>query len=194
MSDLCHRRETCRLCGSRKLTLAFKLTPTPPANAFVAEDKLNVAQVCFPLDLFFCEDCAHVQLLDVVDPKALFEDYVYVSGTSPVFVAHFKDYAADILERFNPPKDGLPEENLVVDIGSNDGTLLKFFKESGMRVLGVDPAKEIARRACQDGVETITGFFTPDMATRIAKEKGRAAIITANNVFAHIDDLTSGSC
>jgi len=185
LSDLCHRRETCRLCGSGNLVPAFKLTPTPPANAFVTADKLNEKQECFPLDVFFCNDCAHVQLLDVVDPKALFENYVYVSGTSPVFVAHFCDYAADLLKRFAPsPK------SLAVDIGSNDGTLLKFFKEAGMRVLGIDPATDIARRAAEDGIETIAGFFTPDQALRIREKHGRAAIITANNVFAHIDDLT----
>lgn len=173
------------MCGSGNLVLAFKLTPTPPANAFVPADKLGEEQECFPLDVFFCNDCAHVQLLDVVDPGALFENYVYVSGTSPIFVAHFRDYAADLLRRFTPPP-----QSLVVDIGSNDGTFLKFFKEAGMRVLGIDPAKDIARRAAEDGIETIAGFFTPDQALRIREKYGRAAVIAANNVFAHIDDLT----
>lgn len=186
LSDICQRRKTCRLCGSEKLLLVFQLAPTPPANAFVAKDKLAAAQPCFPLDVFFCEDCAHVQLLDVVDPETLFKDYVYVSGTSPVFVNHFKDYANDLLRQIQPPA-----ASLVLDIGSNDGTLLKFFKERGMRVLGIDPAREIARRATADGIETIADFFTPDLALRIRREKGQAAIITANNVFAHIDDLLS---
>ena len=83
---LYHRRDKCRLCDSTQLTEVVSLTPTPPANAFVAEAALNEKQPSFPLDVFFCEDCAHVQLLDVVDPELLFANYVYVSGTSPVFV------------------------------------------------------------------------------------------------------------
>lgn len=184
LHNVCHRRKTCRLCGSEKLVLVFKLAPTPPANAFVTKDKLAAAQECFPLDVFFCETCAHVQLLDVVDPEVLFKDYVYVSGTSPVFVNHFKDYADDLVTRYRPESD-----SLALDIGSNDGTLLGFFKERGMRVLGIDPAATIARRANDKGIETIAGFFSPALARRIRQEKGQAFIVTANNVFAHIDDL-----
>jgi len=183
MTENCRRRTTCRLCGSKDLTLAFALTPTPPANAFVADPKTE--QEAFPLDVFFCESCAHVQLLDVVDPKVLFENYVYVSGTSPVFVRHFKDYAHDVLARFTPAKGCL-----VVDIGSNDGTLLSGFLEEGCRVQGIDPAKEIARQATEAGIETIAAFFTPALADTIVAAKGKAAVVTANNVFAHIDDLS----
>lgn len=162
----------------------MSLTPTPPANAFVAPEDRDKRQAVYPLDVFFCETCAHVQLLDVVDPAQLFEDYVYVSGTSPVFVRHFQDYARDVMARFRPP-----EGSLVVDIGSNDGTLLKFFKGAGLAVLGIDPATQIAARATASGIETIPGFFTDDMARRIAAERGRASVVTANNVFAHMDDI-----
>ena len=93
MSELCKRRNTCRLCNKANLKLAFSLEPTPPANAFVSKQKILINQDCYPLDVFFCKDCKHVQLLDVVDSKILFEDYVYVSGTSPVFVKHFEEYA-----------------------------------------------------------------------------------------------------
>ncbi len=133
-----------------------------------------------------CDACAHVQLLDVVDPKVLFESYVYVSGTSPVFVRHFQDYAADIIARL-PPAPGA----LAVDIGSNDGTLLGFFKEAGLRVLGIDPARDIARDASARGIETLPVFFTPDLAREIRAERGAAAVVTANNVFAHADDLAA---
>ncbi|MDO8607485.1 MAG: class I SAM-dependent methyltransferase [Phaeospirillum sp.] len=180
-----HRRDTCRLCGGKRLSLVVQLAPTPPANAFVAAAELTVAQERFPLDVFFCEDCAHVQLLDVVDPRVLFEHYVYVSGTSPVFVKHFEDYAAFVMDRFKPVAGGL-----VLDIGSNDGTLLSFFQKAGMTVLGVDPAQEIAAAATAGGVETICGFFGADMAAEIAAGRGKAQVITANNVFAHIDDLS----
>ena len=125
-----------------------------------------------------------MQLLDVVDPAVLFENYVYVSGTSPLFVRHFEDYAAFVIEDYAPAPG-----SLVFDIGSNDATLLKAFKKSGHRVLGVDPAKDIAARATAEGVETINGFFSPAMAEDIRTKHGPAAVITANNVFAHIDDL-----
>ncbi|MDP6773968.1 MAG: hypothetical protein QGI63_06830, partial [Rhodospirillales bacterium] len=138
----CHRRGTCRLCGGGELELVLGLAPTPPANAFVGEEAVGEPQQVFPLDVFLCRDCSHLQLLDVVDPVHLFENYVYVSGTSPVFVDHFRRYADDVIDRMAPPEDGL-----VVDIGSNDGTLLRFFKERGRRVLGIDPARDVAAAA-----------------------------------------------
>jgi SAM-dependent methyltransferase len=184
LNALCHRRNTCRLCEGRDLERVLSLTPTPPANAFVAGDALEVSQPIFPLDLHFCRTCAHVQLLDVVAAAALFEDYVYVSGTSPVFVEHFRRYAADIVGRSRHDP-----ESLAVDVGSNDGTLLTFFEEHGFRVLGVDPAREIAAAASARGVETWPVFFTHEIAHRIRAERGPASVITANNVFAHVDDL-----
>jgi len=182
--NLYHRRKTCRLCGGRRLTLVLGLAPTPPANAFVSRDELDKPQPRFPLDVFFCEDCHHVQLLDVVSPSVLFENYVYVSGTSPSFVAHFESYARGILDQFKPPPG-----SLVVDIGSNDGTLLRFFQQAGMRVLGVDPARNIAEEATRKGIKTLPAFFSPKLAADIRAEHGAATVITANNVFAHIDDL-----
>lgn len=179
-----HRRADCRLCGGESLELVLALTPTPPANAFVPKSELGVKQSCFPLDVHQCADCGHVQLLDIVDPGAMFADYVYVSGTSPVFVDHFRRYAESVIADF-----GLRTGDFVVDIGSNDGTLLGFFKSAGMRVLGVDPAKTIAQRARDAGIETRTAFFTPELARDIRAEYGAAALVTANNVFAHADDL-----
>lgn len=180
------RRTHCQLCGSNELTLILSLEPTPPANAFVLANALEEEQECFPLDVFHCEDCHHTQLTDVVDPEALFGNYVYVSGTSPAFVSHFEDYATTVIERFTPPGDGL-----VVDIGSNDGTLLRFFQEAGMSVLGVDPARDIAAAASTTGIETLASFFTPALAREVVHERGKADVVTANNVFAHADDLKS---
>ena len=137
------------------------------------------------MDVYFCNECAHVQMMDVVNPETLFSSYVYVSGTSPVFVRHFESYAKDVVNRYKPAPD-----SLAVDIGSNDGTLLGFFKKSGLRTLGIDPAKEIAAQATANGIETLTAFFDIDVADQILADHGRASIVTANNVFAHADDLS----
>ena len=183
-AEVCRRRSTCRLCGSGDLELVFALVPTPPANAFVPAERKHEVQARFPLDVFFCRACTHVQLLDVVDPSILFENYVYVSGTSPVFVRHFQEYAEAMLRRLGSARD-----KLIVDIGSNDGTLLRFFATAGWRVLGIDPAREIAGAATALGIETLPEFLTPALANRIVLERGQASIVTANNVFAHVDDL-----
>ena len=181
---VCRRRADCRLCGSTALTQVLSLTPTPPANAFVASP--DAAQTCFPLDVMMCGECAHVQLAHVVDPEVLFADYVYVSGTSPSFVRHFEAYAKSMIE-FARLRPG----DLVLDIGSNDGTLLRVFQRAGMKVLGVDPAREIARSATAAGIETFGRFFTPGLAAEIRQTRGTARAITANNVFAHVDDLAA---
>ena len=186
MTKSYYHRSNCRLCGGSKLTSILKFKSTPPANSFITKEKIGIKQSCFPLELFFCNHCTHVQLLDVVDPTELFENYVYVSGTSQVFVNHFEKYVEYILTNF-PQKIG----SLVIDIGSNDGTLLKIFKQKGIDVLGIDPAKKIAEEASQNGIETIPAFFNLELSEYIKQNYGKASIITANNVFAHIDDLTS---
>jgi SAM-dependent methyltransferase len=177
-------RTSCRLCGATDLVEVLSLAPTPPANAFVSAQAVNDEQARFPLDLWFCRACTHLQLLDIVDPSVLFADYVYVSGTSPVFVAHFERYADEVSKRV-----GLVRDDLVVDIGSNDGSLLGFFQRAGQRVLGVDPARAIAKSASERGIETLCDFFSEELAAHIREKHGKARVITANNVFAHADDL-----
>ncbi len=178
------RRKSCRLCGGSELECVLSLQPTPPANAFVPKRLVGQRQPTYPLDVFLCRACGHVQLLDVVDARELFEQYVYVSGTSPVFVRHFENYAQSLISQFSPPSD-----SLVIDIGSNDGTLLGFFRDQGHSVLGVDPARAIAEKATMAGIETLPQFFTPELAREIRASRGLASMVTANNVFAHADDL-----
>ena len=114
----------------------------------------------------------------------MFEDYIYVSGTSPMFVRHFENFSRDMMVRTS-----LGTGDLVVDIGSNDGTLLRFFAEAGCRTIGIDPARNIARRATESGIETISEFLSVKLAQRIRDMSGLATLVTANNVFAHVDDL-----
>ena len=177
-----HVRETCRLCGSRDLTKVLELPPTPLANEFPTAP--NVDQEKFPLWLAACDSCAHVQLPVVVDPERLFRDYVYVSGTSPVFRDHFKRYADELCA------DYWLKDRLVVEIGSNDGTLLGYLKANGTKVLGIEPAEKIAKAAMADGIPSWPVFFTHDVADKIVAQQGHASLVVANNVFAHADDLT----
>lgn len=185
MSEQCSKRKNCRLCNSEKLCQCFKLEPTPPANAFVKKEHLDELQTTFPLDVYFCENCYHVQLLDIVDPKELFENYVYVSGTSSTFVNHFEEYSKFIIKNYLSGNS-----SFIVDIGSNDGTLLQFFKKNGCHILGVDPAKKIANNATKNGIETLPLFFDDKVSKMIQGKYGSVDVITANNVFAHIDNLT----
>ena len=178
------KKSDCRVCKKNNLQKVLSLGSMPPANAFLTKEGLSKPEPSFPLELDFCNDCGFVQLSDVVSPELLFKDYVYVSSTSPAFVEHFRSLAETVANRFS-----FPSNSLIVDIGSNDGILLRPFKKLGWKILGVDPAVKIAEMATKNGIETIAEFFDPEIAKKIAKERGRASIITATSVFPHIDDL-----
>jgi SAM-dependent methyltransferase len=173
------------MCDQERLRRVMELTPTPPGNTLVEVAELDKPEVQYPLELHFCESCTHVQLGHVVDPRILYQkDYLYVSGTSSEFVRHLEQYATEMVERFR-----LGRGSLVADIGSNDGTCLRFFQLAGMRVVGVDPATEIARRATEAGIETIPTFFSSSEAERLRALYGPAAFITSHNALAHVDQL-----
>ncbi len=177
-------KTTCRLCKSSGLEKFLDLGSQPPANAFLREEDFTKEQT-YPLVVARCTNpsCGFVQLAHVVDPETLFADYVYVSSTSPTFVRHFEEYAQRMHERLNLT------DALTLDIGSNDGVLVKPLKVLGAQALGIDPAKKIAEQATKEGLETIHGYFTKSFAIKLSGERGKAKLITANNVFAHIDDL-----
>jgi len=160
------------------------MRPSAIADHYVPEDRLAQTQPEYPLDLYLCLDCGHVQNIDVVDPSLLFRDYHYKTSSSLGLVEHYRRYATEVTA-----EAGAKPGALVVEIGSNDGSLLGFFKQQGLRVLGVDPAVQIAASATQSGVPTIPEFFTEALARRIVDEHGPAEIVAANNVFAHADDL-----
>jgi SAM-dependent methyltransferase len=178
-------RDTCRMCDGKDLTRVWSFGDTPLANSYLKPEQVGSVDEPFaPLTIFYCGDCHLVQMLDVVDPDVMFSNYLYVSSTSPKFVAHFEDYAKSLISRF-----GLDSDDLVVDVGSNDGVLLKPFKEAGVKILGIDPAQNLADMANADGIETIADYFTPEVAEKIVSSKGKARVIAANNVFAHTDDV-----
>jgi SAM-dependent methyltransferase len=174
----------CRLCGSADLTLAVPIRATPVADSYVDKTRIDEDQPLYPLDLYLCNGCGHVQLLDVVDPEFLFRDYIYSTSVSLGLVEHFRKYAADVVAKY-----GLKADVLAVDIGSNDGTLLRHLKGHGLRVCGVDPAVRIAQQATASGVPTIASFLTLGVADEIVRTHGQASLVTANNVFAHSDNL-----
>ena len=178
-------RDTCRLCGSRNLENVLPLTPTALCDAYVIRDHLNEVQDVYPLALFLCRDCGYIHLPYVVNPEVIYRDYIYVTTSSLGLSEHFGKYADEVTQRLNSKNGGL-----VIDIGSNDGTLLRYFKGRGMRVIGIEPAIEIARNATECGIETIPEFFNFALSDRIIHDHGHASIITVNNLFANIDDLT----
>lgn len=178
------RLNYCRICKNKNLKQIINLGSTPPANAFLKKTQLKSKEFFFPLKMNFCKRCGQLQLSHVVSPKLLFQDYVYVSSTSPIFIAHFEEYAKSLHKRLK-----LNKKSLVVDLGSNDGILLKPFKKLGVRVLGIDPAVKIAKKATKEGIETLPFFFNTKLAKKILKKYKPADIITANNVFAHIHDI-----
>lgn len=183
-SDQIKKAIKCRVCTKKTLVPVIDFGMSPLANAFLKKDQIDKPEYFYPLTVVFCESCGFIQLGHVVSPHLLFDDYVYVSSTSPVFVNHFKDFADTVVSRLK-----LSDKSLVVDIGSNDGILLKPLKEKGIRVLGVEPAAHIAKMAERDGIPTLADWFTIEVAKKIVKKEGHASIVTGTNVFAHIDDL-----
>tara|TARA_B100000315_G_scaffold78019_1_gene71378 strand:+ start:5917 stop:7152 length:1236 start_codon:yes stop_codon:yes gene_type:complete len=179
-----YQRDTCRLCQSKNLEVVLSLEPTPLCDAYVLAERLKEVQETYPLDLYLCRDCGYVHLTYVVDPENIYTDYLYVTTSSMGLADHFQLYSKEVLRRLNPISD-----SLIIDLGSNDGTLLSFFKKQGMRVLGIEPAREIATKTTNLGVETLPEFFTSEMADKIEEKYGFAKIITINNLFANIDDL-----
>lgn len=184
MSRHLTRRSTCRLCGNNRCELVVPMKASPIGDAYVTDKQRGDAQELFPLDLYLCRGCGHLQLLDVVDPALLFGEYTFATASSAGLVEHFRKYAAEAVGRFKPAPGAL-----VVEIGSNDGSLLRFFKDHGLAVLGIDPAREMVRRACNAGIDSLADYFTSALARKIRADRGPASLMAANNVFAHVDDL-----
>jgi SAM-dependent methyltransferase len=139
-----------------------------------------------PLELYHCRDCGHLQIVHIGNPEIQYRDYVYTTSISLGLREHFKSVAADIIA-----KRDLSPASFVVEIGSNDGTLLGAFKDQGLRVLGVDPATAIAKRATANGIETLPEFFNESIGEKIATGYAKADVIIANNMIANVDDLDS---
>jgi hypothetical protein len=177
------QRDACRACGNRRLEPFLSLGDTPLVNSFVRSAADAAREARFPLDAYVCPRCSLVQLLEVVHPEALFREYIYVSGTSDTIRAHNEEYARTVVELL-----GLGPDDLVVEIASNDGSLLHAFRRHGVLTLGVEPATNLARQAEASGIETVNLFFDGELARKLRVAYGRARVIAANNVLAHVDD------
>jgi len=173
------------MCKSSQLNQFLDLGFTPPADSFLRKEQLREPEVYYPLEVLSCSDCGLAQLSYVVSPEILYRhDYPYEASLTRMGRRHWDEFARSTTEAFD-----LGKQDLVVDVGSNVGVLLECFRSRGTRILGVDPASNIVRIAERRGVETINEFFNLDVAQFIARSEGQPTVVTATNVFAHIDDL-----
>ncbi len=159
------------------------LGSTALANSFLRAESEFASEQRYPLELFFCPTCSLVQLIDVVPAEQLFSNYIYVTGTSDTIAAHNQRYAEAVVELLR-----LGSEDLVVEVASNDGSLLRCFQSRRVRVLGVEPATNIAERAVRGGVPTLNRFFGHEEGKKLRSEIGAAKVVIGNNVLAHVDD------
>lgn len=178
--------DRCQVCGSRDLQPVIELCYSAPCDSLRTAAQMNAAESSYPLNLFRCRECGLVQIDYVVAPEELFfPDYPYRSGITETLKKNLHAIATHVSEGV-----GLKPGALVIDIGSNDGTILEGFKAHGMRVLGVEPTK-IANIAIASGIPTLNTFFSRQVAQGIVAEHGKAGLVTAANVFAHVDKLST---
>lgn len=176
--------KNCRLCGSDRIVVVLELKDTPLEDQFVREEAKEIEQPLYPLDVALCEACGYVHLPYLINPTSSYADYVYVSGVTVGLRDHFDQYAKAVVKNFRVPK-----ESLVIDLGSNDGSMLASFKSLGMEILGVEPATSIAGQANKRGLTTINAFFTNSVVEKILALHGKAGIITANYMYANVEDV-----
>jgi methylation protein EvaC len=166
----------CSLCQSRALTRFLDLGRQPLANKYPRQEQFADERF-FPLEVFFCEDCKNVQLGEMVPRKLMFEDYYYLSSVNGGLVRHFEAMAK-----------GLAEAKFVVDVGSNDGVLLRPLKALGVKALGVEPSLNVSKIANDEGLETLCAFFDNESAKKVLETHGAADVIVASSVFTHLED------
>ena len=175
---------TCQICNSKKLHTILDLGHQPLCSSLLTKEALNESEINYPLRMVWCEDCTGVQIDYCVEAKVVyFKDYTYRSGITKELVEYQVKISESLAEKYN-----LKKEDLAIDIGSNDGTLLSGFKKQGIRRLGVEPTN-IAKIANADGIETIQAFFDIKTSQKIKKKYGLASVITATNMFAHMHTI-----
>jgi hypothetical protein len=174
---------TCRFCNE-KLVSFCDLGKSPLANSFLNKDELEMAEPFYPLHAYVCKACYLVQLEEIQSPSKIFQNYAYFSSYSSTWLKHCEDYANQVTNRF-----GLNKNKQVIEIASNDGCLLSFFKEKGIPVLGIEPAKNISMNAEASGIPMINHFFNSKLAQDLTRTKKQADLLIGNNVLAHVPNL-----
>lgn len=183
-------KRRCRFCAAPLKTVFANLGTSPLANSYLRPDQLLQPETFYPLIAYVCASCFLVQLEELNNPTDIFSDYAYFSSFSDSWLEHAKEFSNEAVERF-----ALGKKSLVVEIGSNDGYLLKNFKEADIKVLGIEPAANVAMSAEEKGIETLVRFFNDSLAGELVAQGKKADLIIANNVLAHIpktNDLMSG--
>ncbi|MEV2907363.1 class I SAM-dependent methyltransferase [Paenibacillus larvae] len=174
----------CRFCSRSTLHSFVDLGLTPLSNAFVKEEYLGKYEAFYPLHAYVCASCFLVQLEQFESPEHIFGDYAYFSSFSSSWLAHAERYAHQVTSAF-----GLDKHSNVVEIASNDGYLLRYFKQSGIRVLGIEPAGNVAEAAIERGIPTVIDFFGSKLASELTRQGRGADLLIGNNVLAHVPDL-----
>lgn len=175
----------CRFCNKESIFKFLELGTMALANSFLTKEELRtIKEPAYPLDVFFCEQCGLVQIGHVVPPDALFSNYIYFSATSDLVHKHADYLAKSFQKRFD-----LNAGSLVVEIASNDGTVLQYFKKMGVKTLGVEPAANIAKVAVQAGIETVNEFFNEPTSGSVKERYGAADVILGRHVFAHVPEI-----
>ena len=171
--------KSCRFCGKDLKHIFVDLGISPLANSYLKADELEVMEPYYPLKVYVCEACFLVQLRVYESPENIFGEYAYFSSFSESWLKHAKDYTELMIERF-----GLDSNSQIIEIASNDGYLLQYFKKREIPVLGIEPAKNVAKAAEEAGIPTLIEFFGTQMAKELAAE-GRCAISSLVTMYWH---------
>lgn len=174
----------CRFCGNGSFSTFADLGLSPLANSYVAPEQLARVEPFYPLHAYVCERCFLVQLMEIESSERIFSHYAYFSSYSRSWLEHARAYTEMIVRRL-----GLGRSSQVIEIASNDGYLLQYMKQAGVKVLGIEPAKNVAAAAIGRGIPTLTRFFGVALARELLAENQRADLLLGNNVLAHVPDL-----
>ena len=175
----------CRFCNTKLNKVFVDLGESPPSNSFLSEDQINIVEPKFPLKVLVCEKCFLVQVDEYKKATEIFSnEYAYFSSFSTSWLAHSKKYVDMMIGRF-----GFNQQSKVIEIASNDGYLLQYFKEQNIPVLGIEPTANTAKAAAQKGIETVVDFFGVRLAKELAAKNIKADLLLGNNVLAHVPDI-----
>lgn len=175
----------CRFCKSEVTSLFIDLINSPASNSFLTEESLSHPEVFFPLKVYTCDNCFLVQIAEYKKSAAIFNDqYAYFSSFSTSWLQHSKQYTHKMIERFK-----LNKNSKVIEVASNDGYLLQYFKEKNIPVLGIEPAANTAEVAMEKGIDTLVEFFGTTLAKKLLSHNVKADLLLGNNVLAHVPDI-----